>query len=199
MRTIALAVAAALVAPVASALAADQLEAQPAYNWSGIYTGLQAGGVWNRTDDGADGFSMNGGTVGAFAGANWQSGNLVFGVEGDVSYSDVSGSIFAINVSAKLEAALRARLGYAFDRTLVYSAVGLAVARVHVEAIPILDKTETFTGWTVGGGAEYALTDNWTVRADYRYSDYGNSNFGIGGDGFDLTGHAARFGVTYKF
>lgn len=199
MRTTALAVATAFLTFVTSAQAADQVDVAPTYNWSGIYTGLQAGGAWTRADDGVDVLRMNGGTFGAFAGANWQSGNLVFGVEGDVNYANLSGSIFAIDASAKLEGSLRARLGYAFDRTMIYGAAGLAVARVHVEAIGLLDKKETFTGWTVGGGAEYAFTDNWIARADYRYSDYGNSHFGIGGDGIDFTGHAVRLGVAYKF
>lgn len=62
-----------------------------------------------------------------------------------------------------------------------------------------VDETETFTGWTVGGGLEHAFTDNWTGRLEYRYADYGREDFGLGLGDFRLKEHSIRAGVSFKF
>jgi outer membrane immunogenic protein len=183
-----------------ASFAADEIGAPVGHKWSGVYAGVQAGGAWASADDGADNVGMNGGAIGGYLGLNWQSGNWVYGVEGDVNYTSNDGSIYGIDIGTEWQGALRARLGYAFDRLLVYGAGGLAISEVFVDAPPILSEKETFTGWTVGGGVEYAFTDNWSTRLDYRYSDYGSSNFGLMGvTEIDVTEHALRVGVGYRF
>ena len=188
-----------------AAHAADQTQiGASSHNWSGIYVGLQAGGAWARADGGDYHVDMSGGAIGAYVGANWQSGNWVVGIEGDVNYTSNEGTYTdgpaSVDVGTEWQGAIRGRLGYVFDRVLVYGAGGLAISEVYVDALPILDKTETFTGWTVGGGVEYAFAQNWTTRLDYRYSDYGGSNFGLtGAEEMELTEHALRVGIGYRF
>ncbi|HEY6632985.1 MAG TPA: outer membrane protein [Rhizobiaceae bacterium] len=183
-----------------TARAADLTEGAAPHSWSGIYLGIQGGGAWARADDGADRFNLNGGAIGAYIGANWQVDAFVLGIEGDVAYTSNDRSVFGFELGTRWQGALRGRLGYAVDRVLIYGAAGLALSEVWIDAAPVLDKTETFTGWTVGGGVEYAFADDWAARVDYRYSDYGASDFGWSDtSGFEVTEHALRIGVGYSF
>lgn len=176
------------------------IETATPYDWSGIYLGLQAGGAWLRADDSSDAVSMKSGAFGGYVGANWQNGNLVFGIEGDINYTSSDGDIYGIDTGADWQGAIRARLGYAIDNVLIYGAGGLAVTRAYIDAPPIVSEKETLTGWTIGAGAEYAFQQNWIARLDYRYSDYGGTNFGLAGAGeVDFTEHAVRVGIAYKF
>ena len=49
--------------------------------------------------------------------------------------------------------------------------------RHHFDAVRLASASTTRVGWTVGGGLEYALTNNWLIRAEYRYSQFGHSSF----------------------
>jgi outer membrane immunogenic protein len=69
--------------------------------------------------------------------------------------------------------------------------------------------TKNRSGWTVGGGLEYAVTDNWSVRAEYRYSDFGHYTdypftvYVPFGDVLTvqhhLTENQVQVGLSYKF
>ncbi len=100
------------------------------------------------------------------------------------------GLLFPINagVSYGLQASIRGRVGYAWDRVLIYATGGVAFAELnaHLQTILGYDSvSNTRTGWTIGGGIEYAISNNWSVRAEYRYAQFGhstlvgNSFFGI--------------------
>ena len=197
------------------------------YDWSGPYVGVQIGYGWGKDhiqvrrsspipsfSDYSDHFNMNGATGGVFAGYNYQSSNWVFGAEADAEISGVNGDNpnwpFGDNTTAKIVAqgSLRGRLGYAFDNSLVYATGGLAVANIKTKyfAGPAVDSfSATRAGWTVGVGAEHAFTPNWIARAEYRYTDFGsvtdatvntNSDFE---EHNDITEHAVRVGLAYKF
>jgi outer membrane immunogenic protein len=105
------------------------------------------------------------------------------------------------------EGAARLRLGYAVDRFLPYIAGGVAFGKVDLERIDDLGASlgstdETFTGWTVGVGLEYAFTDNFIGRAEYRYTDFGNEDMTINdlpATNVDLTTNDVRLGIAYKF
>lgn len=211
MRISTLLSAAAIAAVATSAIAADAIvpyeEPAPApvstvYDWTGVYLGVQGGYVWTNLDlpGGLGDEDFNGGTLGVHAGANWQNGNIVFGVEGDVNYTWNSNEYFAgtVEVGTDWAGSLRGRLGYAMDRTLFYGTAGLAFTNGYIEA-PGFEESETFVGWTAGLGVEHAFTDNWTGRIEYRYSDYGSEDFGLPLGDFDLSEHAVRIGVSYKF
>jgi outer membrane immunogenic protein len=63
---------------------------------------------------------------------------------------------------------------------------------------------KTLTGWTVGGGWEYAFAPNFTGRIEYRYSDFGTNDFVFPVNGYterhnDIHMHAVRVGLTYRF
>ena len=98
--------------------------------------------------------------------------------------------------------AIRGRVGYAFDRFLPYVADDFAFGQVEASAstggATFYSKTATATGWTIGAGAEYAFSDDWTARLEYRYTDFGRTSVGeirIG----DVSMHDIRCGISYKF
>ena len=176
-----------------SAPAAEQ--AYSAYDWSGFYLGGQGGYVWNKgTVLGTD-RNLDGGTAGVHAGYNFQSGNIVYGIENDFNYN------FKDKKEADLEwdASGRARVGYALDRTLLFATAGLAAAGGKVDAPGVGKKDDILIGWTAGGGIEHAFTDNVIVRGEYRYSDFGNKDFGSAIGDFGATQNKVLVGASYKF
>jgi outer membrane immunogenic protein len=125
---------------------------------------------------------------GAHVGYNLQVNQWVIGVEGNVDGSSLNQSanigvppFYAgtVKTSATLQGSLRGRLGIAWDRWLVYGTGGVAFAGVNnsYNTVQFGGSTDsiskTRTGWTVGGGIAYAVTNNWSIGVEYRYSDFG--------------------------
>ena len=134
--------------------------------------------------------------AGGQVGCNYQAGNWVFGIEGDAhaqrwQQSDVlfgllappvgNGSVF--DLSSDWQASARGRIGYAMNRTLFYGTAGAAWTEVrsNVSWIPnvvgpapalLFSNTRTLTGVTVGAGVEHAVTDNFTLGLEGRYTWY---------------------------
>jgi outer membrane immunogenic protein len=115
--------------------------------------------------------------------ADFQAFNLSDSFDGTFTTSEATPHITHTKVDADWLFTLRGRSGYALDRLLVYGTGGLAVAKVNFEqtnSFPGLAPTDSFSlsdtrsGWTVGGGVEYAFWDNWSVKAEYLYVDLGN-------------------------
>ena len=172
---------------------------------------------------------------GAQIGYNWQTGAFVSGIEADIQYTDFTDNVNAVTIGRafpgvrnnifeqKLEylGTVRARLGYAWDRTLVYGTGGLAYGGVNNSAtffgpLPanILQFTggqkSTEVGYAVGGGIEQAFWQNVTLRAEYLYYNLGDTSAavnvipGSGGAGtgyivnFKNEGHIVRAGLNFK-
>src|SRR6476620_1381795 len=97
------------------------------YNWTGFYLGIVGGGAW---ENGSGDPKMKGGFVGGTAGYNWQTGNVVFGIEADGSWADVNASATAlgVTVTSKTDAlgTVRGRIGYAVNNVLFYGTGGYA-------------------------------------------------------------------------
>jgi len=203
--------AAALSAFATGAFAADLPAYEPApsiavpsFTWTGAYVGVQAG--YGFGDSNIRRIDPEGFLVGAYAGYNFQFDNspLVVGVETDFNYQDIDDSVRGGRARFKAQSdwsgATRGRIGYAFDRFLVYGAAGVAYADRELSVrVPgaSAKRSKTAVGWTVGGGVEYAATDNVVVRGEYRYTDYGRDS--IGGVRFDSDEHRVMAGVAYKF
>ncbi|MCK3777614.1 porin family protein [Ensifer sesbaniae] len=182
------------------------VETPPVFVWTGGYVGLQGGGGWLNGDFSAPGGSasedFNGGFLGAFAGFNYQQGDWVYGIEGDVNYNwndksvDVGGT--SAEVGTDVSGAIRGRVGYVLnDKALLYGAGGWTVTRGFVDVPGVSKEKETFNGWTIGAGVDYSFTDNVFGRAEYRYNDYGDKD--IGGVNVDLDQHQFTVGVGVKF
>jgi len=194
----------------------DEVPYNYPYSWTGTYAGLQMGYGWADTDarsGPAPGFNQNynydadGFLGGAHIGVNFQSKDVVYGLEADVDFADLgntaTGSLGDTH-STDLDwmGSLRARLGFASGRNLFYVTGGWAFGDVNVRSeTGAISYSDVRHGWTVGGGLEHAFSQNMTARLEYRYTDFGVASGRAGGlqDDTDLTLHAIRAGVSIKF
>ena len=205
------------------------------FDWTGFYVGIQGGYEW-REDDVEDpvpvppfatSFNFDGAVLGAHAGYDYQFSNpFVLGVVADIEWADGSNTSSAfgpgVDIFAKAEAnwlgSLRARLGYAIDKFLIYATGGLAFANYDFDYTccfpggpPVFNLgdqfDETVFGYTIGGGAAVAFSENWNAWADYRYSEYHTASSGIvnccagppNKQNHDIKTHALRLGLSRKF
>jgi outer membrane immunogenic protein len=177
--------------------AAPAAEIAPVFTWTGFYAGLGGGPTWANGDFDVFSEDMNGGLITGFVGYNWQlDNNFVFGIEGDVSYNWDKADVGPFEVGLETAGSVRARLGYAIDRALIYGAAGWTGAQAHIDG-PAGDDSDTLSGWTIGAGVDYAFTKNVFGRLEYRYNDYGSADL-LGLDG-DIDQHVVMIGVGYKF
>jgi outer membrane immunogenic protein len=204
----------------------------PIYNWTAFYIGANIGGAWasgTLTDNltgvsfpGNHSAAMGGGT----AGYNWQvSPNFVLGIEGTfdgttVGNSGITSSTAVIpihgiptviqgSVGTDWIATLAARFGIAQNNTLYYAKAGGGWADNSASVTNILtgapvSTSSTTSGWLVGGGIEYGVTPNWTIKAEYDYlglSNWTNSGPLLPGDTFTISRRINMFmiGANYKF
>ena len=178
------------------------VEAAPANDWTGFYLGALAGWSWGNADtDAAVGeIEADGWDAGVYAGANWQFGSLVIGAEADALFSGVEGDEGAFDVEQGVNGSLRARAGIALDRFLLYGTGGAALTDLEISNAAG-DEEQMLWGWTVGAGAEALVMNNVTARAEYRYTDYQDETFTLGGvpTESDFSTHSVRAGVGVKF
>lgn len=185
------------------------VEAPILFTWSGPYIGVQGGGGWADLSGDVAGqtgdASLNGGLVGGFIGYQHQlTNNFVLGIEGDLDYNWNDKNYTAGSATAEfgteLAGSVRARAGYAVDRSLFYITGGWATTkgygRVDTPTQSFREK-ENFNGWTVGAGIEHAFTDNLFGRVEYRYNDYGSKNYDFGK--VELDQHTVKVGLGVKF
>jgi outer membrane immunogenic protein len=221
-----LAVSALLIAaPLNIASAADMpLKAPPPappYSWTGFYIGGNAGGAFGSFDPstsvvfsptgyfattstpaitaaGQQSINPNGFTGGFETGYNWQTSNMVFGVEGDIESFRLSGNStsgpvlypccaptnFTVNSNASTTwlATARGRLGYASNNWLFFVTGGAAFTNLSgnftfsdtfATAAESSTLSGTQVGWTAGGGVEAGLWGNWSLKAEYLFVDFG--------------------------
>jgi outer membrane immunogenic protein len=196
----------------------------PVFSWTGVYIGAQVGYQWGTSKSdvyGIDGAAVgslpsinNSGIVGgAHIGYNYQFSQIVFGIEGDVDGLGNSGSnnyglLSSYTTREDIDGSVRGRLGVAWDRVLVYGTGGVAFGNfrnTYSSPIGYDSLSTTRTGWTVGGGLEYAVTNNWSIRAEYRYTDFGHYNdaldYSLPGDYLRRheTDNSVKAGFSYKF
>lgn len=180
--------------------------APPVFNWTGFYIGANAGYGWADSSFGdADGF-IGGGQIGY----NWQGigSPFVFGVEADLQFSDMntSATVGAVTADGDVDAfgTLRARLGYAFDRAMIYGTGGLAFTKTKLTlsapGVSISDDSWS-TGWTLGAGVEWAFMPNWSAKLEYLYVDSGDIDLTLAGTSVtgDYDFSVVRAGLNYRF
>jgi outer membrane immunogenic protein len=192
----------------------------PVFSWTGCYLGAHAGYGWGKKDwtvlstlhlGPSD---VDGALAGGQVGCNYQSGSWVFGAEGDFSWANIKGSAPNLvlgpgnTIDTKVDwlSSATARAGYAIDRSLLYFKGGAAWARDrfvdNFAAGADATGTVTKSGWTIGGGYEYAFSPNWSAKIEYAYYDFGTVHkIFSSGDPYDIRQHmhTVKVGLNYRF
>jgi outer membrane immunogenic protein len=182
----------------------------PMFTWTGFYLGVNGGGGWGRSSwDRTGNFNLSGGVIGGTAGFNWQTGQVVLGIEGDVDWSGVTGTTMTLCPAGCVTrndwlGTARGRVGYAFDRFLPYVTGGLAVGDIKASTPGFAGATQTNLGWTIGAGMEVAIVGNWSAKAEYLHVDLGSFNCALScglvtPDNVSFKAELMRGGVNYKF
>ncbi len=178
-----------------------------AYNWTGGYIGINGGGAWGRSDTSAPfaagSFRTSGGVIGGTLGYNYQMGQAVFGLEGDIDWSNnrgssVCGAGFSCETHNSWLGTARGRVGYAFDRFMPFVTGGLAVGDIKSSVAGVGSTTTTKAGYAIGGGLEAALSGPWTAKVEYLYADLGRGSAVLGSD-TRFTTSLVRAGINYRF
>jgi len=224
----------ALAVSVAAAIAADIRKPAPPlapvgpvpFLWTGFYVGVAAGGVFGnvdhyydrqngKNDHGQVWLDTSGFNLSALVGYNYQlANNWIIGAEGELGFLAIDEERIVIKDDDVLRqkvsgfGSVRARIGYAFDRLMVYATGGAGFARIEnaggnpANANRFLTIQETRPGFVVGGGAEYAFTPNILGRLEYLYFDtpeFEVRNLENEMMKFDNNFHFIRAALIYKF
>jgi outer membrane immunogenic protein len=209
----------------------------PLFTWTGFYIGGNLGAAWasrtvtdafgNDFTRSSDGRFMGGGQLGY----NWQTGGFVFGVEGDIdgiaSNNNTSAALlirgagpFVVSAGdGRWVATLAARFGWAIDHVLLYGKAGggwigndngITVTNLGTGTVfGSAGGNNSRGGWLLGGGVEWAVSNNWSIKGEYNYIGLGNRTVVVpvivGGGVVDTFGSANRnvslvkFGFNYSF
>jgi outer membrane immunogenic protein len=203
--------------PPAPQVYAPQPVAPPIYSWTGCYLGIEGGGAWGQsqhtaveptspvapagfapipTNNGRSitgDFTVSGGLFGGTVGCNYQVNNVAFGIENDLSWTNISGiasDIPPFNTAATSSThetwldTLRGRAGLAWDRVFFYGTGGAAFANVGVQICAptiCVSDSQTRTGWVAGIGGEWAAwtgaAGTLTLKLEYLHVDLGSGRF----------------------
>ncbi|GAA5093709.1 outer membrane protein [Bartonella acomydis] len=132
----------------------------------------------------------------------------------DDTHTEASSGVMQHTLKQKWAGATRMRLGFSFDRLMPYVAGGIsytqlsntvskkpdAESRAVVDLANLVhDEKKTMIGYTLGGGVDFAMTDNILLRAEYRYSDFGKKKFVHDKVEMSYKTNDFRVGVAYKF
>ena len=215
----------AICIAAATPAAAADVEPPSSYDWSGPYIGLHDGYGWGdsqvdeidpetgligQTQD----YSHDGFISGIHDGWDLQSDSLVWGIVGEIEFADVSGtqdfggSTDSTDKNIRLLSSLRLCTGFAADRALFYATGGLAAGLVDMEAsednfTASISGSSFTVGYTVGGGVEFAFSDDLSGLLENRYTDIGNTDHTgniFGGDftyDHENAFHPVRAGVSW--
>ena len=179
----------------------------PAFTWTGFYIGANAGYGWGNVN--TNGFTLtntgdlNGFVGGAQVGYNSQMGQFVVGLEADIQGADLStgNSLFGTRVKTDYFGTVRGRVGVAFDRFLPYITGGWAYGNVKtsVPGFAISSDNSHTGGWALGGGLEYAFTNNLIGGVEYLYVDLGDKRVLNTGAKVGTDFSVVRARLSYKF
>jgi outer membrane immunogenic protein len=199
----------------------------PYYSWTGIYFGGFVGTAWGNADrtyvapptTGRVDVHGAGVLAGLTVGANYQVGYWVLGAEADYGWTNYNGSkacpntfVATCHSNVDAVATFAGRLGYAWDRVLLYAKGGGAWKRgdenFTFNATGQLGGTakDDRSGWMLGGGMEFGFLGPWSAKVEYNYMDFGTKRVAfsnvVGGlnERADIKEqiHAVKFGINYR-
>lgn len=191
---------------ISPSLAADDIQVDESrFDWSGRYWGAQVGwagadylsvetpnavGPYNATGTSGSG-DFNGWLAGVHVGSRTQNGNMVYGIEADLGWMDVSGVSSSHNafdtfgeVNDGLYGTARLTAGFGNENMLIYGTGGFAFFNTDIgvsDTNPVgatinAVESETLTGYAVGGGIEFRTSSDWNWKIEYLHMDFGDTN-----------------------
>jgi outer membrane immunogenic protein len=184
------------------------------FSWTGFYAGINAGYGWGKSDwtnpaFTTGNFNTNGLLAGGTLGYNWQTGVWVFGLEGDLDYTNIKGTNTSVCGAGGCQTrndwlgTARGRIGYAWDRWLPYITGGAAFAGIKMTPPAGADETKDRVGYTLGAGVEYAFLGSWSAKFEYLYVNMGNTTCDPATCGLATTVkdniNLLRVGLNYRF
>jgi outer membrane immunogenic protein len=164
-----------------------------ATDWTGGYLGVAVGyadanDAWDQ--GGAPGdpaLSPEGGSFSVYAGYGVDLAGLVLGLEGDLSFPDLSDNatcdvLIECTFDVELMTSLRGRAGVALGPILLYGTAGIALGYIATDTDELggVSASRTLSGYTVGVGSEIQLADSLRLGIEYRHSDYGDADVDLG-------------------
>lgn len=224
------------IAVAAPALAADLPTKGPAvmapavipFSWTGLYVGTHVG--WGNSRMDIQGFDsaglptvfntgstdVSGVIFGGQIGYNWQfAPQWIVGVEGQIAGTSMTGFNYPAAccwMHSKVDAlaSVTGRLGWTpFDpRTMIYVKGGWAWIKNEYLFSYGLNTTENQSGWTLGGGFEWAPTwaSNWSFFAEYAYYQFDHHNTVVFGSSTSPSSasikqniNTVKVGANYRF
>jgi outer membrane immunogenic protein len=210
----------ALIAGLASVQAAD-IQQRPAvvkappmvapiFTWTGPYVGINGGwgfGTGDHVGGAAPGsVDIDGALLGVTAGYNWQVNQAVFGIEGDINWTDISGrgtctGPVGCTTQNNWLGTVRGRLGWAAGQFMPYVTGGLAVGDIEARSAGAGKSDSTQAGWVLGAGVEAALWGPVSAKIEYLFVDLGRGDAipGTGGSRPDFQTSIIRAGLNYRF
>ena len=168
-----------------------------AYNWQGFYLGGNLGYQWGKVTNSS--VNPSGFMGGLQMGYNWQTGQIVYGLETDFQLSGADNTAPPIKFTNPWLGTLRARGGFTFNNVLIYGTLGLAYGGLRGESTIAGTESKTLGGWSAGLGMEIGLTPTWSVKAEYLYVDLAGRGYVISGSTNGLESNQLRFGANYRF
>jgi outer membrane immunogenic protein len=155
------------------------------FTWTGAYAGVNGGYGWTTSG----GIDATGGFGGGQVGYNVQTGNLVFGIEGDIAGADISQTVtvqgvpFTTAFTTDTLASLRGRAGWAYNSWLFYGTVGAGWTHDKISGnlngVPF-SGNQWIPGWTAGAGVEWAFAPNWSTKFEYQHFGVGTAPNSVG-------------------
>ena len=145
-----------------------------AYSWAGPYLGANLGYAWGSIDNNPT--KPSGFAGGVQGGYNWQQGQWVFGIEGDIQATGAEETFAPWKFSNPWFGTVRGRGGYAFSNIMFFATAGVAFGELRGSTFGF-SESHTNAGWTAGVGAEFGFAPNWSAKVEYLYVDLANSTF----------------------
>ena len=209
--------------------------APPIFTWTGLYIGVNGGGGSARFSrqgsydgyDVSDSTSSHGYFAGIQAGYNYQfSQNFVIGLEADLQLANFAKTFSCgagygggtcnddssrAGYDIRSFGTARVRLGYAMDKMLFFVTGGYAFANIKYDAFDYLpdnskSASKTVSGYALGGGVEYAISTNWSVKGEYLHLGFNRKTIDpIPSSTPDYvvrvksSADIARIGINYRF
>jgi outer membrane immunogenic protein len=197
-----------------------------AQNWTGFYVGASAGGGTSKADlsfspEGTFANQTGHGALGGIqTGFNVQSGSVLVGIEADYMFTRIKGQTGCPNAALTCDhdvtglGSARGRLGWvAMPTAMLYFTAGLGRGSTKWRAVNLVTgvadgnggATSSNTGLVLGGGAEFSVSNNWSIKTEYLHYNLGSatpSSVDFGSKfvlDTKLRADTFKLGLNYKF